>query len=54
VTAAKRAVNLGMQMSVVDGHRLEAFLFATLVESEDFAEGTGAFLQKRDPEFKRK
>ena len=54
VTAAKRAVTLGMQMSALDGHRLEASLFATLVESEDFAEGTGAFLDKRDPQFKRK
>jgi enoyl-CoA hydratase len=54
VTAAKRAVTLGMQMSALDGHRLEASLFAGLVESDDFAEGVGAFLEKREPQFKRK
>jgi enoyl-CoA hydratase len=54
VTAAKRAVNLGMQMSVLDGHRLEAALFASLVQTDDFREGVGAFLEKRAPQFNRK
>lgn len=53
VTAAKRAVNIGMQMSVVDAHRLEATLFASLVETQDFAEGVSAFFEKRSPSFKR-
>jgi enoyl-CoA hydratase len=53
VTAAKRAVNLGMQMSTLDGHRVEATLFASLVETEDFKEGVTAFLEKRPPVFKR-
>ena len=53
VTAAKRAVNLGMQMSSLDGHRVEATLFASLVETEDFKEGVTAFLEKRPPVFKR-
>jgi enoyl-CoA hydratase/carnithine racemase len=54
VTAAKRAVNIGLQMSALDGHRLEATLFASLVQSADFTEGVTAFLQKRTPSFKRK
>jgi enoyl-CoA hydratase len=53
VAAAKRAVNLGLQMSVVDGQRLEASLFATLVESNDLAEGISAFFEKRSPTFSR-
>jgi enoyl-CoA hydratase/carnithine racemase len=53
VTAAKRAVDLGMQMSALDGHRLEATLFASLVGTADFAEGVAAFLGKREAEFKR-
>ena len=54
VTAAKRAVNLGMQMSALDGHRLEATLFASLVETSDFREGVSAFFEKRPPQFNRK
>ena len=45
VTAAKRAVNLGLQMSALDGHRLEATLFASLVDTADFSEGVSAFLR---------
>jgi enoyl-CoA hydratase len=54
VTAAKRAVNIGMQMGAVDAHRLEATLFASLVETADFAEGVSAFFDKRTPSFERK
>ncbi len=54
VTAAKRAVNLGLQMSALDGHRLEATLFASLVETSDFREGVSAFFEKRPPQFNRK
>jgi enoyl-CoA hydratase len=53
VSAAKRAVNLGLQMSVVDGHRLEATLFAALAQTRDFDEGVRAFLEKREPRFTR-
>jgi enoyl-CoA hydratase len=53
VAAAKRAVNLGLQMGVLEAHRLEASLFATLVESDDFAEGIDAFFEKRPPDFHR-
>jgi enoyl-CoA hydratase len=53
VAAAKRSVNLGLQMSLVDAHRLEASLFATLAETDDFAEGIRAFFEKRPPVFNR-
>lgn len=53
VAAAKRAVNLGMQMSVLDAHRMEAALFAPLVETADLQEGAAAFFEKRPPKFTR-
>ena len=53
VAAAKRAVNLGLQMSVVDGQRLEATLFAALAQTRDFDEGVRAFFEKRAPTFTR-
>jgi enoyl-CoA hydratase/carnithine racemase len=54
VTAAKRAINLGLQMSLEDALHVEAALFAPLVETEDFAEGSAAFFAKRKAEFKGK
>jgi len=54
VQAAKRAINLGMQMSIEEAHQLEATLFAPLVDSEDFAEGSAAFFRKQQAEFKGK
>jgi enoyl-CoA hydratase len=53
VAAAKRAVNLGLQMNLADAHRFEASLFATLVETSDLAEGIDAFFAKRSPQFTR-
>ena len=54
VAAAKRAVNVGLQAGLVDGHRLEASLFAPLTETDDFKEGTSAFVEKRAPQYRRK
>jgi enoyl-CoA hydratase len=54
VTAAKRAVAQGMQMSLLDANRLEATLFASLAESQDLAEGIRAFFEKRAPSFEKK
>ena len=54
VTAAKRSITLGMQMSVLDAHRLEATLFAPLVETDDLHEGATAFFEKRHPTFHRR
>jgi enoyl-CoA hydratase len=53
VTAAKRAVNLGLQMGAADAHRLEAALFAQLAQTSDFAEGVSAFFERREPKFTR-
>lgn len=54
VTGAKRAVDLGLQAGIVEGHRIEAAIFAPLVETADFQEGYSAFFEKRQPEFRRK
>lgn len=52
VAQIKRAVNLGMTMSVDDGQRLEALLFGELFRTADAVEGVNAFLNKRPPDFK--
>jgi enoyl-CoA hydratase/carnithine racemase len=54
VTAAKRAIDLGLQISIEDALHVEAALFAPLVETEDFAEGSAAFFAKRNAAFKGK
>jgi enoyl-CoA hydratase/carnithine racemase len=54
VTAVKRAVALGMQMSHLDANRLEAALFASLVETHDLSEGLAAFLERRPASFESK
>jgi enoyl-CoA hydratase len=53
VAAAKRAVNLGLQMGIRDAHALEASLFVPLIETSDFNEGVTAFFEKRPPKFTR-
>jgi enoyl-CoA hydratase/carnithine racemase len=53
VAAAKRAVNLGLQMGLREAHVLEASLFTPLVETSDFSEGVDAFFEKRPPKFTR-
>jgi enoyl-CoA hydratase len=54
VAAAKRAVNVGLQLNIEEAHRFEASLFAPLVETEDFREGAAAFFEKRSAHFSGK
>jgi enoyl-CoA hydratase len=54
VAAAKRAINLGLGASPLDGQRIEASLFAPLAASEDFSEGIAAFFERRDAVFHRR
>ncbi len=46
------AVNKGLDMPLREGLFLEASLFAVCASTEDKAEGTKAFLEKRAPQFK--
>jgi enoyl-CoA hydratase len=52
VQYAMEAVNHGMDMTLKEGLYLEATLFGVLCASEDKNEGTTAFLEKRQANFK--
>ncbi len=52
VAACKRAINSGMHLPMADALELEALEFGTLVNTDDFKEGTSAFLEKRKPTWK--
>jgi enoyl-CoA hydratase len=54
VRMAIEAVDQGYDMTLKDGFKLEANLFGLVAASEDKAEGTNAFLEKREPDFKGK
>ncbi|MGQ9599655.1 MAG: enoyl-CoA hydratase-related protein [Anaerolineae bacterium] len=47
-----QAVHEGLEMSLEDGLKHEADLFAKLTATEDMREGVAAFLEKRRPSFK--
>lgn len=49
--AAKEAVNRGADVDLNTGCQIEVDAFALCVASEDAAEGTSAFLEKRKPAF---
>jgi enoyl-CoA hydratase/carnithine racemase len=54
VRAAKKAMLMGMSMTLEDGLALENNLEVSVMQTEDFTEGTKAFLEKRKPDFKGK
>jgi E-phenylitaconyl-CoA hydratase len=54
VRAAKEAMLRGSAMTIEEGLRLESSLVAYVMGTEDFAEGTGAFVEKRKPNYKAK
>jgi enoyl-CoA hydratase/carnithine racemase len=54
VRAAKEAMVRGFSMPLEDGLRLENSLIGYLMGTEDFVEGTTAFVEKRKPVYKAK
>ena len=54
VRAAKEAMLRGSSLTLEDGLRLENALEAYVMSTEDFTEGTTAFVEKRKPDFKAK
>ncbi len=52
VRAAKEAMTRGTSLFLDEGLRLEQALFFTLLGTEDFVEGTKAFVEKRKADFK--
>ena len=52
VAAAKRAVAAAGSLALDDGLALEALLFGRAVMTDDFREGSSAFLEKRKADFK--
>ena len=54
VRLALKAINIVDQMSDTEGQKYEASLFALCCGTDDFKEGTNAFLEKRKPNFTNK
>ncbi|HET89264.1 MAG TPA: enoyl-CoA hydratase [Chloroflexi bacterium] len=54
IAAALKAIDQGLQGPIEEGLRIESDQFVVLSEKEDPLEGLGAFLEKRQPEFKDK
>lgn len=52
IEACKRAINDGAHLPIADALELEALEFGALVNTNDFKEGTSAFLEKRKAEWK--
>ncbi len=54
VRAAKEAMVRGYSMPLEDGLKLENSLIGYMMTTEDFTEGTTAFVEKRKPDYKAK
>ena len=54
IRMALKAVNITEETPLSEGERLEASLFGVCCDSDDFKEGTRAFLEKRKPVFKNR
>ena len=54
VAAALRAITGGLAVPIEEGLKLEADQFVGLADTEDIHEGIGAFLEKRQAQFKDK
>ena len=52
VGAAKRALNRGYDLTLEVGMEFESMLFGSMFKTDDMREGTRAFLEKRQPDFK--
>lgn len=52
VRMALKAINISMEVPLSEGLSVEAALFGECCSTEDFKEGTKAFLEKRKPVFK--
>ena len=52
IARAKEVMNAGNDLSNKDGLKMEATVFGVISKSNDKAEGTKAFVEKRKPEFK--
>ena len=54
IRMALKAVNATLEMPLSEGLKIEAAIFGECCSTEDFKEGTKAFLEKRKPVFKGK
>jgi enoyl-CoA hydratase len=54
MAACKRAINLGLEVDLERGLSIESLEFGVVSATEDYQEGTTAFLEKRKPVFKGK
>ena len=54
IRMAMKAINIVDEVSANEGQNYEASVFALCCGTDDFKEGTSAFLEKRKPQFKNK